>query len=70
MNSKNTKIIWNPGLKMSIFLYAENEEVAQPLIPSADALISIGRWLTPEIVQSAIQLRWMQCTITGTGPFD
>ncbi len=48
------------------FSCAENGDAAVPLIPDAEVLISLGRWLTPEIVEFATKLRWMQCIITGT----
>ena len=48
------------------FKYAENGDAAIADVPSAEVIISIGRWLTPEIVGIAKNLRWMQCNITGT----
>jgi phosphoglycerate dehydrogenase-like enzyme len=38
---------------------------AEPLLPEADAIISIGRWMTPEILAKCGRLRWFQCILTG-----
>ena len=35
------------------FQYAEDGKAAIPFIPAAEIIISIGRWLTPEIVAAA-----------------
>lgn len=35
-------------------------------LPEADAIISIGRWATPELLDRCTRLKWFQCAITGT----
>ncbi len=48
------------------FLYArDGEDVPGPL-NEAEVLISIARWLTPEMAGQAQGLKWIQCNITGT----
>lgn len=48
------------------FLYARDGEGAADLINDAEVLISIARWLTPEMAGEAKNLKWIQCNITGT----
>jgi len=38
---------------------------AQAIFPDADAILSIGRWLTPSMLATAPSLKWVQCLITG-----
>jgi D-2-hydroxyacid dehydrogenase (NADP+) len=35
-------------------------------LAEADAIISIGRWATPELLARCEHLKWFQCAITGT----
>ena len=52
------------------FSYARDGDQAAGLINDAEAVISIGRWLTADMVQGAKNLKWMQCNITGTDHLD
>jgi phosphoglycerate dehydrogenase-like enzyme len=38
---------------------------AEPLLPDADAIVSIGRWMTPGVLARCGRLRWFQCILTG-----
>jgi D-2-hydroxyacid dehydrogenase (NADP+) len=42
------------------------EAEAPAALAEAEVLVTIGRWLTAEMVAKAPRLRWVQCTITGT----
>ena len=48
------------------FAYAEDGDAAGKHVPETEVIVSIGRWLTPELAASAQNLKWMQCNITGT----
>jgi len=48
------------------FAYAEDGDAAASHVPNAEVIISIGRWLTPDLAAAATNLKWMQCNITGT----
>ena len=52
-----------PGVS---FNYAKDGEAAIQGVSAAEIIISIGRWLTPEITATAKNLKWIQCNITGT----
>jgi phosphoglycerate dehydrogenase-like enzyme len=38
----------------------------QRRLPEADAIVSIGRWVSPGLLAQCTRLRWFQCAITGT----
>ena len=48
------------------FTYAANGEEALIHVPETEVIISIARWFTKEVAQKAINLKWLQCNITGT----
>jgi len=48
------------------FSYAVDGTEASDLLTEAEVIISIGRWLTPEKINNAKKLKWIQCNITGT----
>ncbi len=48
------------------FLYVRDGENAPGMLNQAEILISIARWLTPEMANNAAGLKWVQCNITGT----
>ncbi|MDC0196396.1 D-2-hydroxyacid dehydrogenase [Gammaproteobacteria bacterium] len=52
------------------FSYAVNGTDAVDFIAEAEVIISIGRWLTSEMVNNAKNLKWIQCNITGTDHLD
>lgn len=55
-----------PRFQDVTFNYAEDGKSASSKVPDAEVIISIGRWLTSEVVDKAVNLKWVQCTITGT----
>ncbi|HIF59217.1 MAG TPA: D-2-hydroxyacid dehydrogenase [Rhodospirillales bacterium] len=52
------------------FSYAVDGNAATELLTETEVIISIGRWLTAEMVCKAKNLKWMQCNITGTDHLD
>lgn len=51
-----------PGLDVRTASNAEAPDIAH----EADAIVTIGRWMTPEVIARCTRLRWIQCLITGT----
>lgn len=43
----------------------DSEQEALARIPEADVIVSMGRWITPSVIERAKRLKWVQCTITG-----
>lgn len=56
-----------PNLSIEIY---ENELEAGSALDEAQVLLTMGRWMTPEILSRMKQLRWLACTITGTDHLD
>lgn len=52
------------------FSYALDGKAAGEFLRETEVIISICRWLTANIAMSAKNLRWIQCTITGTDHLD
>ena len=52
-----------PGVNFS---YAVDGTAASNLLSETEVIISIGRWLSPEMINNAKKLKWIQCNITGT----
>lgn len=47
------------------FSYAVDGAAAAELVSDTEVIISIARWLTPEMAAGATKLKWLQCNITG-----
>ena len=52
------------------FLYAADGSAAARYLRDAEVIVSIGRWLTADMVNGAKNLKWIQCNITGTDHLD
>ena len=52
------------------FSYAADGVGAIKFLPDTEIIISIGRWLTSELVKKSKSLKWIQCNITGTDHLD
>ena len=52
------------------FSYAVDGVDAIKFLPDTEIIISIGRWLTSELVKKSKNLKWIQCNITGTDHLD
>ena len=52
------------------FSYAVNGVDAADFLAETEVIISIGRWLTLDMVKNAKNLKWLQCNITGTDHLD
>lgn len=48
------------------FVFAKNLDGAKSHLARVEVIISIGRWMTKEIIEITKNLRWFQCNITGT----
>jgi len=55
-----------PRFPEADFTYVPDGEAAKPHVSETEVIISIGRWLTTEMMASAKNLKWLQCNITGT----
>ena len=48
------------------FIGVSDGKTAENYVSEVDIIISIGRWLTKELLIKARKLKWIQCSITGT----
>ena len=48
------------------FTFLDDPKDVEPYLIDTEVLISMCRWLEPEMVAGMKKLKWLQCTITGT----
>ena len=65
-DAESYKSFLEPRFQEIEFTFLDDPKHVEPYLIDTEVIISMSRWLEPEMVASMKKLKWLQCTITGT----
>ena len=65
-DAESYKSFLEPRFQEIEFTFLDDPKDVEPYLIDTEVLISMCRWLEPEMVAGMKKLKWLQCTITGT----